>query len=146
MDSVMVAEALLSVQRRMRADVDEAMAEEGLSLARGKILGLLNTQGALPPAKIAEYAGQAPRTVITTLSSLITLGYVNKYDNPDDARSYLVDITPIGSAALAKGMDAKRTAIDRLFGSLSINQQRQLFALLTLLDVPIDEPQLTGAT
>lgn len=134
MDSSLVAEALLAVQRKMRQRVDTAMASAGLSLARSKMLSLLEAQGSLTPAQIAVQIGQAPRTVITTLTALIDTGMIRKMVNPDDGRSYLVTITPEGSAALAKAMGPKLDAIDCLFGVLSDTQRRQLHALLTLVE------------
>jgi DNA-binding MarR family transcriptional regulator len=57
------------------------------------VLDVLHAEGPATPTRIAERTGIQPTTLAAVLTRLQREGRVNRYRNPDDARSSVVAIT-----------------------------------------------------
>ncbi|NYE95911.1 DNA-binding MarR family transcriptional regulator [Psychromicrobium silvestre] len=124
----------LSLGHRMRRVVDDGMAHGGLSLARTKVLQVLQLQGPLRQASLAEALSQAPRSVTQSLEALERDGFVERTSDPEDGRSKLVRLTPQGSKALATGTAAGERVLSEIFAKMTAEQLAELGRLLDVID------------
>ena len=124
----------LAVAYRVRKVLDEHMVASGLSLARAKALQVLDRNGALRQASLAEELGLAQRTVTQAVESLARDGLVTRTRDPLDGRAKLVTLTDAGAAALAAGTDAGGQLLQRIFGTLDRKQLASLEELLQVID------------
>jgi DNA-binding MarR family transcriptional regulator len=124
----------LSLAHSLRRVVDEHMTAGGLSLARTKVLQVLDRVGPLRQARLAAELGFAARTVSQTIESLEQDGLVHRGPHPDDGRAKLVAITAEGSAALATGTTAGEQLLRWVFGSLDRDSLTNLDELLTVVE------------
>jgi DNA-binding MarR family transcriptional regulator len=122
----------LSLAYRLRRVVDDGMTAGGLSLARTKVLQVLDHQGAVRQSVLAQELGQAPRSVTQSVEALEREGLVERAADPDDGRSKLVRLTPKGAEALAAGMAAGEQVLREVFGAM---RYQQLVGLDELLDI-----------
>lgn len=121
----------LALGHHLRKVVDDAMTAGGLSLARTKVLQVLERRGALGQSALARELGQAPRSVTQSVEALEREGLVERTPAPDDARSKLVRLTPQGTEALAAGTAAGERVLRQVFG---VMDHDRLTALTRLLD------------
>jgi DNA-binding MarR family transcriptional regulator len=124
----------LAVAYRVRKVLDGHMVSSGLSLARSKVLGILDREGSLRQTSLAQELGLAQRSVTQAVESLARDGLVERTPDPDDGRAKLVTMTGEGAAALAASTDAGERMLQRIFGSLSQKQLAQLDKLLGVVD------------
>jgi DNA-binding MarR family transcriptional regulator len=121
----------LSLGHHLRRTVDDTMTAAGLSLARTKVLRVLELRGAVRQSILAQDLGQAPRSVTQSIEALEREGLIERTPDPDDGRSKLVRLTPKGAKALTAGTAAGEEALRKVFGPLG---HEQLAALDHLLD------------
>ncbi|MET8292240.1 MarR family winged helix-turn-helix transcriptional regulator [Streptomyces sp. NPDC005132] len=121
----------LSLAYRLGQTVDGAMARDGLSLARTRVLEVLNLRGAVRQSVLAQALGQAPRSVTQSVEALEHRGLVARTPDPDDGRCKLVRLTAQGSTALLVGVAARERALRAHLGTL---KGRELSDLNRLLD------------
>ncbi|WP_425833477.1 MarR family winged helix-turn-helix transcriptional regulator [Streptomyces fractus] len=121
----------LTLGHHLRKVVDDAMTAGGLSLARTKVLQVLERRGALAQSALARELGQAPRSVTQSVEALERAGLVDRTPSPADARTKLVRLTPQGTEALAAGTAAGERVLRRVFGAMD---QDRLATLTRLLD------------
>ncbi|MGW0593939.1 MarR family winged helix-turn-helix transcriptional regulator [Streptosporangium sp. NPDC002607] len=121
----------LSLGYRLRKVVDDGMTAGGLSLARTKVLQVLDRRGAMRQSSLAQELGHAPRSVTQSVEALEREGLVERAADPEDGRSKLVSLTPEGARALAAGTAAGERVLREVFGTL---EREQLVDLGKLLD------------
>ncbi|MEU0486179.1 MarR family winged helix-turn-helix transcriptional regulator [Streptosporangium sp. NPDC006013] len=121
----------LSLGYRLRKVVDDGMTAGGLSLARTKVLQVLDRRGAMRQSSLAQELGHAPRSVTQSVEALEREGLVERAADPEDGRSKLVSLTPEGARALAAGTAAGERVLREIFGTL---EREQLVDLGKLLD------------
>jgi DNA-binding MarR family transcriptional regulator len=121
----------LSLGYRLRKVVDDGMTAGGLSLARTKVLQVLDRRGAMRQSSLAQELGHAPRSVTQSVEALEREGLVERAADPEDGRSKLVSLTPEGARALAAGTAAGERVLHEVFGTL---EREQLVDLGKLLD------------
>jgi DNA-binding MarR family transcriptional regulator len=121
----------LSVGYHLRRVVDDGMTTGGLSLARTKVLQVLDRRGTVRQSVLAEELGQAPRSVTQSVEALEREGLVVRTPDPDDGRSKLVGLTTKGAKALTAGTAAGEQVLREVFGAM---RREQLAALDELLD------------
>ena len=124
----------LSVAYRVRKVLNEQMTTSGLSLARTKVLQVLERNTSIRQTSLAQELGFAQRSVTQAIEGLERDGLVERTSDPTDGRAKLVTITADGAAALAASTDAGNRALQQIFGSLDRQQLAQLDTLLTTID------------
>jgi MarR family transcriptional regulator for hemolysin len=96
-----VTRGLVLVARRWRTRVDEELKGIGQTRSRLETLAALAFSGApVSVAYLAHRAGVKWPTLVRMLNSLEADGLIRRFDNPDDGRSRLVELTPAGSDML----------------------------------------------
>ena len=127
----------LSLGYRLRRLVDDRMTAGGLSLARTKILQVLDRRGTLRQSSLAEDLGHAPRSVTQSVEALEREGMLERTAAPDDRRSKLVSLTPEGTKALATGTAAGDAVLREIFGGIKGEELASLAKLLDAIDARI---------
>ncbi|WP_328610613.1 MarR family winged helix-turn-helix transcriptional regulator [Amycolatopsis sp. NBC_00345] len=125
----------LSQAYRVRKVLDEHMVASGLSLARTKVLQVLDRTGSIRQASLAGELGFAQRTVTQTVESLERDKLVERRSDPSDGRAKLVALTEAGATALAASTRAGDQLLQRIFGSLDPEQLAGLAELLDAIDL-----------
>ena len=110
--------AYLDLHNRMRRMLDDAMTEAGASLSRIKVLGQLAQRGPVNQSTLASCLGFAPRSVTDTVDALVRDGLAIRSSDPRDRRAWLIEITPAGTKALARGLEVKHQIMDQIFSTL----------------------------
>ncbi len=124
----------LSLAHRVRRIVDDQMVVGGLSLARVKILRIIDEQGPQRQVSLADSLGQAPRSVTQAVEALEREGLVSRTVDPHDQRAKLVALTPAGVERLAAGVAAGEQALHQIFGPLGPVRLARLGKLLDMVD------------
>lgn len=123
----------LSLGYDLRRVVDDSMTTGGLSLARTKVLQVLDRRGTVRQSVLAQELGQAPRSVTQSVEALEREGLVERTADPHDGRSKLVRLTPEGTKALIAGTAAGEQVLREVFGAMGAEQLRNLDQLLDAL-------------
>jgi DNA-binding MarR family transcriptional regulator len=110
------------------------MISSGLSLARWKVLEILDAKGSIRQKALAQELGFAERSVTQAVESLAGDGLVERMPDPADGRAKLVTLTDEGAAALAAGDKAGAEVLQRIFGTLDRKQLASLDKLLSVID------------
>jgi len=124
----------LTLAYRVRKVVDKHMIASGLSLARWKVLEILQGTGSIRQKALAQELGFAERSVTQAVESLAADGLVERMPDPADGRAKLVTLTDEGAAALAAGTKAGAQVLQRIFGTLDPQQLASLDELLRVID------------
>ena len=123
--------------RWMRRRFDHT--EDGLTLARLRLLLILESNGPQRMRDLADSAEVAPRTVTALVDGLEREGLARRVRHRDDRRSILVKITDAGKAAAASRSRAYSRAKSDLYGALTDEERQQLFGLFARLVELTDE-------
>jgi DNA-binding MarR family transcriptional regulator len=124
----------LVLAQQVRKVLDKYMVSSGLSLARWKVLEVLDGTGSIRQTALAQELGFAPRSVTQAVESLASDGLVERKPDPDDGRAKLVALTDEGAAALAAGTKAGEVMLRQIFGTLDRKQLTRLDEILTVID------------
>ena len=124
----------LSLGYNLRRVVDDRMTTGGLSLARTKILQVLDRRGTLRQSSLGKELGHAPRSVTQSVEALEREGLLERTAAPDDRRSKLVTLTREGAKALAAGTAAGDDVLSEIFGAIGREQLASLDKLLDAID------------
>ena len=115
-------ESLVTSFARLYVDLmrtfDRRMAEEGASLARTKLLIVLEREGPMRGTAIAERFSHSPRTVTEAIDGLERDGLIRRRPDPEDRRAKLVEITVKGKAAVKRTEPLRKHMIEQTFGVL----------------------------
>lgn len=91
---------------------NERLVRIGVTHAGVIALGVLDSQGPMTQAQLAQIVRVQAQTMGKTLSRLETHGHVVRVRNDLDRRSHMVSITPQGIDVLHEAQDIESTLID----------------------------------
>lgn len=126
-----IVEELLEAGHRVRSAVDTALRGLGLSVARLKVLRLLE-HGPASMKQLSDALHIAPRSTTDLVDGLVELGFVVRSSHPRDRRVTLLALTPEGAARLDAGRRVAH-AVHRAATRRIPTERRQ--ELVTLLGV-----------
>jgi DNA-binding MarR family transcriptional regulator len=92
----------------------------------------LNVVGRATPKELARDLGLAPTTLSAIIDRLVRKKQVRRVPNPDDGRSYLLELTARGKATNARNGARFATVIERVRANLDADEEATLEALRTL--------------
>jgi DNA-binding MarR family transcriptional regulator len=124
----------LVLAQRVRKTLDRHMLASGLSLARWKVLEVLEGKGSIRQKALAQELGLAQRSVTQAVESLAGDGLVERAADPADGRAKLVTLTDEGATILAASTAVGEQVLRRIFGSLDHRQLVYLDGLLGAID------------
>jgi DNA-binding MarR family transcriptional regulator len=100
--------------QRLTALLDRHLEASGVTGNPFGLLSALGIWGPITPTELASRIGMAPTTLSSALARASERGYVERVPNPDDGRSYLVELSEEGQRAWRAGWPALRAALARL--------------------------------
>jgi DNA-binding MarR family transcriptional regulator len=115
------------------------VADDGVSPARLRLLGVLHCQGPLTMSHLGEELGVTARNVTTLVDALEREGLVRRTPHPTDRRATVIDLTPAGAARAAVLVDTFTEQIAGLFRELPRTDQRELLRLVDALIAALQE-------
>jgi len=126
-----------SVFLRLTRLLDKRMAREGASLARTRVLLMIQRRGPVKAIDIAELFGLAPRTVTDTLDGMERQGLIRREPDPKDRRAKRILITPAGQQAVAATEPLRRELTGQVIGSLSAEERETFARILGKLEAAV---------
>lgn len=128
---------------RMHRRIDAAMSAEGASLARTKMLLLVDRgAGRARAADLADLLGQAPRTVTESLDGLERDGLIVRVADPADRRVKRLAITEEGRRAIAASEPLRLRLTGEIFAPLDDAEREVLGDMLERLIAGLDDGTL----
>ena len=126
--------SFLSAADAMEARLEAALSPTGLSLAMLAVLHFLaEAEEPLPLSDLAARQHCVRSNITQLMDRLEKDGLVRRRADPDDRRSVLAELTPVGAQAHAKGVralaDAQRAIVSALKASEAASLQNALSAL-----------------
>jgi DNA-binding MarR family transcriptional regulator len=98
--------------------VRELMAEvvhgTGVTADEWAVLSVIGLFGPVSPTDVAARLRIPPTTMSRYAAGLVEAGIATRSPNPDDGRSYLLELTPAGRGVAATILPRMRVALDRL--------------------------------
>lgn len=140
-----IASCFGGVFLRLTRLLDRRMARQGASLARTKVLLLVQKQGPVRAADIAEMFSLAPRTVTDTLDGMERQGLIRREPDAKDRRVKRIHLTDAGSDALAATEPMRRELIGQIIGTLSEAEQAEFSRLLDKLETALIKEEAAEA-
>ena len=135
-----LAEALLGTAHAFKqwGNLCFSQAETGLralSVPRARLLGMLADAGQerVRMGDLSTAMGVTARNITTIVDGLEHAGLLARKPDPTDRRAILLELTEKGWAHVEQVHNLQRDLAERLFGSLSGEERRTLYALLARL-------------
>jgi DNA-binding MarR family transcriptional regulator len=119
--------------RRIQRLSEKNLATIGISVTELRILKLLSVNGPLPMTRFASEFYMTPASVTGLVDRLEGDGLVERERLSGDRRVIHVSVTQSGRERLAAGLKLNNLFAERVLGSLSKEQQKELIRLLDKL-------------
>ena len=130
--------ALAKACRAHRGDVGELLAEVGLHVGQEMVLIELWERDGLRGGELAERLGVEPPTVTRMLRRLEKCGFVERRQDPHDARSFRVYLTGDGRSLEGPVSRCWERVEEKAFAGMSAGERRTFRRLLTEVRANID--------
>jgi DNA-binding MarR family transcriptional regulator len=121
---------IMALGRRLRAEVEEALAPHRISLRHLSALGHLAREPGLSYSELARRAGITVQSMQATLRHLEDLGAVERRTAPGRGYSAELHLTDHGAALRAAGQQTITAADERLLATVPADQRAVLGRLL----------------
>jgi DNA-binding MarR family transcriptional regulator len=107
---------------------------EGSDVVGGEfaVASWLNASGHTTPTELARDLGLAPTTLSAIIDRLVRKGQARRIANPDDGRSYLLELTARGKATNARNSARFTEAIQQVRQHLDADEEETLEAMRRL--------------
>jgi DNA-binding MarR family transcriptional regulator len=115
------------VSRAVHALIDDAIRPSGLDADQFAIYSVLASGPAMTPSELADWMAAPPTTVSSYVKRFERRGHVRRVPNPEDRRSYRVELTATGREAHHTAGALFRPALDHVNEALeeSVADTRQ---------------------
>jgi len=130
-----LADLFRTATRRLQRRTRDLLRPLGLSGSQARVVQLL-ADGPLRMSVIALRLAVVPRTATDVVDGCEHAGVVLRRPDPEDRRSTLVALTPLGRQLLDQLAEARRESASRVFRPLTDPQRLQLLALLREINEP----------
>jgi len=122
------------VQQCISKEIEDALRDDNLSLAKYNILNVLDDEGGrLPFSVLVERLGCVRSNVTGLIDRLQEDRLVRRVDHPEDRRMLFAELTDEGKALIAVAKPHYDAAIERAFARLDNDQRETLVELLRAL-------------
>jgi DNA-binding MarR family transcriptional regulator len=109
---------------------DRLMREKGVSLARSRLLEVIQHAASARWSDIAIALGYSPRTITEALDTLERDGLITRTPHPADRRAKILSITKKGARDLAAAQGVRDQVRGQIFGVLTDSEREHLLDLL----------------
>ncbi|MEO7745636.1 MAG: MarR family transcriptional regulator [Actinomycetota bacterium] len=129
-----------------------AAVEDQVTLPQLRVLVMAGDDELLTLTRVASILGVHPSNATRTCDRLVTAGFLDRRDNPDDRRQLQLTLTAHGRALVAQIMNHRRAAIETVLRRMQPAAQQRLAEALAEFaaaahDADVDEsPALAWAT
>lgn len=134
-----IQEAMRDFYVRSQRLLDRISAAHGASSARLRLMMHIASRGSVRSADLIEVFGFAPRTVTEAIDSLEADGLAERRPDPLDRRAKRIFLTAAGDAVLKAIDPIRQKFADHLFAALNDQEQEQLTALVSRLNLCLQE-------
>jgi len=133
-----IVDRINSLQKKFRRDLEQTLAEHGLTWGEWKVLGSLwRSTNDVPhcssPGELAAELELSSGAMTSRLDKLERAGLVLRRPDPADRRGVKVELTEAGSRAWLESTNAQAIKEARVARALTQAEQRQLNVLLRKL-------------
>lgn len=133
----LVSARLLHLNELLASRLAAGLAEKGLTPAEFRLVGvLLTAPEGLRQRALAERLGVRPPTVSAALPKLERAGVVERVDDPEDPRAWVVRLR--STAPLLPGVEALEALDAALLRGVSRSERAQLVGLLGRLTASLE--------
>ena len=123
----------IRINQHLNQEMAKTFAEHGLNLASFDVLATLRRAGApyaLSPNDLLATMMVTSGTMTNRVDQLAKLGFVERTQNPKDARSVIISLTDKGFVIIDAAVTDHVATQTRLTSGLSVDEQHQLNGLL----------------
>ena len=113
--------------------VEEVTAGLGYVDNEFAVTSWLNVCGRATPTELATDLGMKPTTLTAVIERVVKKGLVRRRPNPDDGRSYVVELTARGKATNARAGERFDAMMRRLVANLE-GDREEILAQMRLLE------------
>jgi DNA-binding MarR family transcriptional regulator len=128
-----LADAFLSVSRKLRETSQETLAPWDINPSQFRALRVLNHHGAIRLSDLSGRLHIAPRSATEVVDALESRGLVERRPDPSDRRATLAELTEHGTTVLRGIRAARGTEAERVFDRLSPADRDHLARILRQL-------------
>jgi DNA-binding MarR family transcriptional regulator len=112
--------------------VEVAIAGSAVAGVEFAVASWLGIHGTMTPTELARDLGMAPTTLSAVIDRLLKKGQVRKRPNPDDGRSYLLELTARGKETNARNGARFGEVIARVRAELAAEEEDVLETMRVL--------------
>lgn len=123
----------------MRSSIDYEDINARGNRGQARLLTMLRRGDGLTNSEIAEKLDIRPSSVSVLVKKLENQGFIKRQDDEEDKRVSRIYLTEEGNAFLDDGKSFKDDVSDMLFSSLSDEEQKQLYDLLSKLNDDLED-------
>jgi DNA-binding MarR family transcriptional regulator len=127
-----VMETVPLVMRFIRAEMRSRRAPS-LSVPQFRVLTFLSHRPGAPLSSVAEHLGVARSTASATVDRLVRRQLVSRTTHPEERRSVVLTLTPVGAQQLQQAREAAATQMAKVLAGLPAAELLQVIQGLTLL-------------
>lgn len=124
--------------RSYRALVAGFEAHTGHSMARWRIMILLDAAGAVPQTQLARELAIDPAALTRQLKGLERDGWVARHCDAQDARRTNVELTDAGRATVAATMERRNQYIETVLGDFTADELERFSDMLEKLETRVN--------
>lgn len=100
--------------------LEEELRRFGVSGTELGLLSAVGRAGRATPTQLVEQLGTRPTTLSSRIQGVIARGLVRRVPNPEDGRSYLLELTAEGEREWLDAMPALRATLVRIEEALEV--------------------------
>jgi DNA-binding MarR family transcriptional regulator len=123
-----------AIQNLSRELLQRAFAGLSLDPRDWGVLSVLRAFGPQTPTALAAFLGMAPTTLSSSIARLSRRRLVRKRRNPDDGRSYLLEVSASGEELIRRAGPSFRDALERINAALGERREDVLDAQAALTE------------
>lgn len=123
---------------RLARHVEQAIADDDLSLPQYRVLGLL-AEGEEASSRLAERLAVRPHSITAVVDGLVARGLVARGADPADRRRLPLALTPAGHATLDRANAAVGARLLDVLGHLSGDERSNVKSSMPLWQQALDE-------
>ena len=138
-----VYDLMFHILGRSRPVAERWIREVNLTMAQGRTIGYIeaNEDRGVTARELAEISGTTAASVSSLIAGLERGGYIERQQDPTDARSKLLRVLPKGRG-LTRDFDRQMDAWkQRLLDPLTDEERATLLRLLTTIDTHLEKEE-----
>jgi DNA-binding MarR family transcriptional regulator len=125
-----IVDRITGLSRRFHRQLDDTLAEYGLSPGEWKVLGALHRGGSESPGRLAEIFELSSGAMTNRLDRLEEQKLIKRSPDPADRRGVKVELTAAGKRRYKQTVHTQAAKEALVAGALSASEQQRLNALL----------------